>query len=62
MMKTMFRKFAVGSTIRFLKTAKSTFVPGFSILLEATVDLVIALFATVDLVIALFAWAPNPIS
>ena len=39
-----------------LKTPKSIFVPGFSILLESTIDL------DSDLVIALFAWAPQPIS
>jgi hypothetical protein len=50
MMKTRFRKFAIRSTIRFLKTAKSIFVPGLSILPKSTVY-------SED--IALFAWAPH---
>ena len=50
MRKTRFRKFSVGIYHTILKKAKSTFVPGFSILPISTVDLE---------VIALFAWAPH---
>ena len=53
MRKTRFRKFSAGIYHTILKKAKSIFVPGFSILLEATVDLE---------VIAMFVWAPQPIS